>query len=136
MSSGRRQLFLGMNTKFYTCDVLYKLFVFCCGLILFLYHFIIIVFYLLLKYYWLKFHGGWKKFFKCSSCQSLFSLICWMFNFHLHVAKRALMFLFLEINELVSYLKTRYPKYKYVLLLGVSKVNDRLVLHKENGFRG
>ena len=46
------------------------------------------------------------------------------------------MFLFLEINELVSYLKTRYPKYKYVLLQGVSKVNDKLVPHKDNCFRG
>ena len=52
------------------------------------------------------------------------------------------MFLFLEINELVSYLKTKYPKYKYVLLQGVS-VNDKLdkllvklVPHKDNCFRG
>ena len=44
-------------------------------------------------------------------------------NFHLHVAKRALMFLF---HELVSYLKSGYPINRYVLLQWVPKINRQI----------
>ena len=80
---------------------------FCCGLGLFLYHFIIIVFLFIIAI--LLAQVSWWMEKVVFQMLKLRVILCWMLNFHLHVAKRVLIILFLEINELVLYLKTRYP---------------------------